>query len=360
MISKNSPIVQEKAKSGVQWAVALASGKPWSSLSPGQKRAANKAAGTNGVSGGRLANPQSTKVVSAPVARAMRMSNPSARIRTAGKTTTITHCEYLGRISSNAGTGLQYLSRTVNPSSLQTFPWLSTIAAGYEKYKFTRVALRYTSSCPTSTSGKVILAYDYDSSDALPPDVASIYNSEGHLSLAPWDSALMEFPTDSIPRFISDNSTSDPKLVDLGKLLVCNYGQLPSDPATIGEVFVEYTVLLMVPQPTASTTQQGNRALSVGPQYITAALIGNNWVLTMNAPGRYFVWTLTEPDPVGATLSQFESADTLDDAHEGTYSWIVTSSSGTGTITMNNSAKPPTRFLYFVSRLGSSPSLGLS
>lgn len=350
MIKSDHPIVQEKASQGIKWAVLLAKGTPWQNLSNGQKRAANKACGNTGMTNGAVKSVKAQRVVSAPVAKAIRVSNPNANIRTLGKTCTITHREYLGQIQSRVGTGLQYLSRVLNPSELNTFPWLSAIAAGYEKYRFTNCQLHYTSSCSTSTSGKVVLAYDLDSSDALPPDIASIYNMQGQMGIAPWDSAHIQVPTDNVTRFVSDNTTSDPKLVNLGKLLICNYGQAATDSPVIGEASIQYTVVLSTPQNLASQTQVGNEQVSRGPSFFSASLAGDNRVLTLNAPGKFFVYTKTSPVPTSVTLSGFDLVVPRDTGGDGTYSYEVTSSVGAGMLVINNTGAIDS-FYWYVSRI---------
>lgn len=54
----------------------------------------------------------------------------------------------------------------VTPTNKFIFPWLAPLAQGYEKYKFRRLNFFYRSTAPTTASGLIYMAMDYDPADA--------------------------------------------------------------------------------------------------------------------------------------------------------------------------------------------------
>lgn len=54
----------------------------------------------------------------------------------------------------------------ITPTNKKMCPWLATVAAGYEKYRFKRLSFMFRSTAPTTASGLAYLAIDYDPGDA--------------------------------------------------------------------------------------------------------------------------------------------------------------------------------------------------
>jgi len=76
----------------------------------------------------------------------------------------------------------------LNPGLPGTFPWLSSVALGFEMYRFNRFTVRYTPVCSTAVGGFVQLVPEYDITDSLPGSVtqaSSYLNSKGGQVYAP-------------------------------------------------------------------------------------------------------------------------------------------------------------------------------
>jgi hypothetical protein len=56
-----------------------------------------------------------------------------------------------------------------SPSSSIMFPWLSTIASCYERFRFHKLGFTFTPSQSTTTSGRIYTAWDYDYDDNVAP-----------------------------------------------------------------------------------------------------------------------------------------------------------------------------------------------
>lgn len=269
-------------------------------MSKAQKQAAKAAIGDNPV----LQADLRVKRVSAPVAIAERRVNPRAKVATAGKLCVVTHSELVGTVASNTTSSPVLLTRVLNPSNVLSFPWLSVLAVGFEKYKFTRLALVYSPCCSTSTSGRVVLAYDKDSTDDDPSSKAELYNHESNEGISPWSPARLTIPTDGVARFVGDSSTSDGKLVDAGKAILATYGQASSDSSMLGELFLEYSVSLITPQYAANLTQVGNGTNYTGPGLFTLTVDTTTYTFTCGGSGRFLLNVIAPSVPTsGPTIS---------------------------------------------------------
>jgi hypothetical protein len=70
----------------------------------------------------------------------------------------------------------------LNPGSSFTFPWLSSIARNYDKYRFLSLKITLQSSAPTVYGGRVHLCLDPDTTDQAPESVAEILTMKYHAS----------------------------------------------------------------------------------------------------------------------------------------------------------------------------------
>jgi len=91
--------------------------------------------------------------------------------------------ECVGSVVNN-GTGfnLTNLSRGIpgydlNPANAILFPWLSTIAPSYERFRFNKVKVELVSGTPTSIAGRVYLAVDYDYDDQVADSKITMMNN---------------------------------------------------------------------------------------------------------------------------------------------------------------------------------------
>jgi len=189
---------------------------------------------------------------SASVATAMVRTMPSARISNGRDSTRIVHREYLTDIYSYATFGIDK-TYSINPGSRVCFPWLSAIAARYESYRFNRLAFCYETTSATSVAGSVILAVDYDASDPAPLSKSVMLSYKDAVRASPWE--MVKFKCDIsdltkrhtyYTRVAAVPSGTDPKLYDLGILYVGSAGGAGG--TVIGELYVEYDVVLMTPQ----------------------------------------------------------------------------------------------------------------
>jgi len=66
----------------------------------------------------------------------------------------------------------------INPGIVANFPWLAPIALNFQKFKFRQLRFFFSSSCPTSTVGKVWMSASYDFLDSAPSTFAVAVTSQ--------------------------------------------------------------------------------------------------------------------------------------------------------------------------------------
>jgi hypothetical protein len=165
----------------------------------------------------------------------------------------VAHREYVADINvEETGFDLQY-QFGINPGNGGLFPWLSQIAARYEMYKFQSLKIIYEPQCGTSSTGTLMLAIDYDSSDDPPTSKAQMMSYKNAVRSPLWFAAchssaspdLHRLKTNYILQGVAPQDT-DIKTYDIGNLFVAV--QSDGSNQSAGELYVEYVVDLITPQ----------------------------------------------------------------------------------------------------------------
>jgi hypothetical protein len=178
------------------------------------------------------------------------------------KCITISETEYIQEYTTAAATsGAFYVgsSLPVNPGQASTFPWLSTIAANYQKYKFLALEFFYepevTQYAPTGANiGKVVMAAEYNSSLGAPNNKEDMEDIEPNANDMPYEVIKLrldpkELNPNSDAKFIRSAGLpggSDIKTYDCANIFVANQGQTAAT-TVLGELHVRYTVMLCDP-----------------------------------------------------------------------------------------------------------------
>jgi hypothetical protein len=168
----------------------------------------------------------------------------------------VTKDEYIGEVAGTvAFTTTQY---AVNPGQASTFPWLSKEALQWEKYEFLELEFylkpEVTQYTTNANSGKVILSFDSDASDAAP---LNKQEAEDVMPMA--DGMSYQTINLNIPKFILAShvdsfyvrpgnlpGSADIKTYDLGNLFVSTLGQ-GGAVSNMMELRVRYKCQLMIP-----------------------------------------------------------------------------------------------------------------
>ncbi len=161
------------------------------------------------------------------------------------------------------------------------FPWLSAIAARFERYKFHKLGIAYVTKAATSESGTVYIAPDYDSSDPQPGTESQIAAYQDSKSCSPWQNMFVPLDPkclhpNSVPKFVRTGFVpfSDSTDFDAGSINIATVSGGSTN--GIGKLYVFYDVSLYTPNledttTAASVQQTAMYALNGGAQTITSA-----------------------------------------------------------------------------------------
>lgn len=203
--------------------------------------------------------------VFAPVAKAkaMRMTQGQVLPASAGNIR-VRRREYITDVFGSVGFAATVYN--INPGLSTTFPWLSSLARNFEKYKFHILRFGYETEVATSTAGSIMQAFEYDVHDPPPINKQLIMGLNGAVRSPAWSpmysEALREqlVKTDRLIRTADIPPNTDLTLYDVAFYCISTSG-LPNTNAC-GELYVEYDVELMVPNvPSPSETADGDTAV---------------------------------------------------------------------------------------------------
>lgn len=108
------------------------------------------------------------------VSKSRRNRHP--RVSSTGNVTRVTHSEYVTDVLSSETFSLNTMR--INPG-LPEFPWLQTVAHGWEHYRMINMRAIYTPVVGTTTAGLVGMAPDYHANEPDPLDFKSLMVAEG-------------------------------------------------------------------------------------------------------------------------------------------------------------------------------------
>jgi hypothetical protein len=214
----------------------------------------------------------------------------------------------------------------VNPAISATFPWGGGIASNYEEYECNSISFIYEPESSSSSTGAVILAFDYDALDAAPTTKQQALEMADSIRSAPWVPCRLDLKTVDLRKRgtlytrTATVANSDLKTYDLGNINVATVGQ--SGATTIGEFWIEYHFTLRVPQLTTSSATRAEGKV-VGVTVSPASFFG------------------TTPTVTGAAVTA--TSNTVTFAVAGSYAVSIsmtglTTGSGINTITTGSTA----------------------
>jgi len=164
----------------------------------------------------------------------------------------IVHRELVASVTGSVAFAVNS-SISLNPGLVASFPWLSSQAQGWERYRFNRLKFCYFTRTGTATPGSVIMSPDYDAADSAPvsEQVASTY--EDTKEDAPWKDIDCTLTPQSLhalgpTKFIRTgplNANQDIKTYDAGTFYLST---VDGTAVSWGKLWVEYDVTLFNPQ----------------------------------------------------------------------------------------------------------------
>lgn len=200
--------------------------------------------------------------------------------------TTITEVEYIGELATLGANFNVNWTLPINPGSSTTFPWLSKVAAQYEKYVFRSLVFFYkpevSQYVANANTGKVMFACDYDAADPAPNNKQAIEDMWPHADGMPYETLTLELD----PKQLHQNSDAkfirtgvvpggtDVKTYDAGNVFFATSGQGAG--MTLGELRVSYVVDLFIPAVQVGIPASLNNSVLFNLTNLGQALTGSN------------------------------------------------------------------------------------
>lgn len=188
----------------------------------------------------------------------------------------VRHREYVNEVTSGGGffRAVQY---KINPGLSESFPWLSQIANAYESYRFLRLSFSFVTERPTTDTGSVTLAMDYDAADTPPTSKSEALQMQGAVRSSVWSHCELHCDSKDLHKIEKELYTRstpslpanlDVKTYDVGQLFVCTDGLSAALNIPIGELWMDYEVALQTPQVDfeASLFRSSARIVKTGSQ----------------------------------------------------------------------------------------------
>jgi hypothetical protein len=133
------------------------------------------------------------------------------------------------------------------------FTWLPDLANSFEKYRVKLLHFKLVPRLGTDSDGAVYAAIDYDATDGNPKTLVDLMNTSSSQRSSVWQPLKIEFD----PRLMAGSSAVrytrpgpltgvDLKLYDAGKLIMYSN---TAGPAVTHEIYVDYDIELLIPQP---------------------------------------------------------------------------------------------------------------
>lgn len=260
--------------------------------------------------GTRTAAAQQTRFAPSSKATVIENQGPSTSYSASGDVR-VRHRENIGELTLSSSAFTILPAYVVNPGMSGTFPWLSTIASRFDKYRIHRLSLYFESEAATTSAGSVLMFFDYNAVDSPPTNKVAMMGSKGAVKTVPWLDAHCIFDPKQMDHdlFIRQGtvSTTDLKTYDAANFWVATTNTASS--GTIGDLWIEYDITLKNPSETAG----------VGAAFVSGGTVNNGALW-----GTYGSQTL----PKGVLPGTW-SANTFTFNQTGTFTFIC---SGSGTL----------------------------
>lgn len=218
----------------------------------------------------------------------------------------VSHIEPILTISGITTSAVYSVS--MNPGLSAFTPWLAGIAPSFESYRIESLRFHYVTRAGSTKTGRVVLAVDYDALDAAPASFLQVSNYEDAVPTSSWESTTLTCRRSNLQkvpeRFIRGEASiadQDLRLSDIGNLFIWVEGQDNTD--SIGDVYVEYDIVLMTPQLAESSFGVYGGSVTGGGTLTAAAPYGSaptadgqnrgftvsGSTITIKVPGTYLV-----------------------------------------------------------------------
>ena len=202
----------------------------------------------------------------------------------------IRHREYISSISiHNAGFEVWNAGERsygspmilpINPGDGSMFPWLSKIAPNFEFYQFSNLKFQFSSSVSSFTSGSLMMSPEFDPHNAgvEATTLNVLLNKQSAITGNVWADFGVTLPKTNLAKklvraqHIHSRTREHLRQPDVGHLYVGLYNVDSAQSLPYGELFVEYDVILTVPNQTGKNVKSSIVQYGVdSPEQVTGS-----------------------------------------------------------------------------------------
>lgn len=183
---------------------------------------------------------------------------PKSQIISTSKGIIVKNYEFCRRVTgSDLSASMFYL--TMNPGNNSTFPWLSVLAAGYEKFKIHKLKAHYIHTCAATQNGQYCMYFDYDARDTRLTDIDQAMQNYDRANGAIYTDKTLKYKKslESMKSYYIQKSTTPSAswVVDETPAKLNMLTSNATDDLFIGNLFLEYEIELEVPAIDIATAQ---------------------------------------------------------------------------------------------------------
>jgi hypothetical protein len=191
----------------------------------------------------------------------------------------IRHEEYVAQLTSSSSTAVfnPLFGEPVNPGNGNLFPWLSTVATRYEKWKIQSLVVEYIHTANATESGNIVLYFDYDCRDTQGDSLQQVLNMYKAKPTAIFEDASLAFDkkTDALKNYYVSEATKN-SINNISKdshpawLYISGNNIAQNRP--LGLLRIKYDIELSVPQIQTGSLSNTNTAFKLGGKQSTMEL----------------------------------------------------------------------------------------
>lgn len=168
----------------------------------------------------------------------------------------------------------------INPGDGSMFPWLSKIAPNFEFYQFSNLKFQFSSSVSSFTSGSLMMSPEFDPHNAgvEATTLNVLLNKQSAITGNVWADFGVTLPKTNLAKklvraqHIHSRTREHLRQTDVGHLYVGLYNVDSAQSLPYGELFVEYDVILTVPNQTGKNVKSSIVQYGVdSPEQVTGS-----------------------------------------------------------------------------------------
>ena len=163
----------------------------------------------------------------------------------------VRHREFVNFVTGSTDDN-SFMSESINPGNKNLFPWLSTIAPAFEKFKVHKLNCHYVHTCAATLNGQYAMYIDYDSRDTAATSLSKVLQMYRNAVSVIYGDKVVTYDKkiESLKEYYIARSTTPSASWVVDETpgifnLMTSGCSLSSD--VIGDLFVDYEIELIAP-----------------------------------------------------------------------------------------------------------------